>query len=117
MLDLTHMKQNLNEVDLMLLYHSLIGEEFKEFFSEPRLSKNSFKELCDLLWVCVQFANVCGFDLSVGMSMLMREYKSKLYDSEGNFSATYNQQGKLMKGRNFKKLDIDELVKNGLTTK
>lgn len=100
----------------MLVYHKAILEETKEFFAEPRLSPNSFKELCDILWVVIQFANVCGFCLSKGMEMLLNEYNSKLYDDKGNFSATYNQLGKLMKGSHFKKINPEEFMKYGLSS-
>ena len=47
---------------------------------------NEMKELCDLIWVCVQYANAWGYDLEAGMNELLKEYSSKFYDSEGNYS-------------------------------
>ena len=66
------------------------------------------KELCDLIWVCVQYANVCGYDLERGMNELVSEYSSKFYDSEGNYNPQFREDGKLLKGTGFKKANFEQ---------
>ena len=101
---------HLNKDNLDQLYKSLITEEFNEFMQEPERSPNQFKELCDLIWVSIQFANAQGYDLEKGMQALCEEYKSKLYNDKGELSPQYNDNGKLLKGKYFKKADFTKLV-------
>lgn len=110
LLEITHAKQNTR--DLRSIYIEFIEEEFKELLAEKPSTPNDFKELCDLIWVCVQYANACGYDLEAGMNELVKEYYSKLYDSEGNFNPKYREDGKLLKGDNFKKANFEELLHN-----
>ena len=94
--------------DLACLYNDLINEEFKEFQDEPLDCPNDMKELCDLIWVSVQYANAMGYDLELGMRELLKEYSSKFYDEHKKFHPTYNEKGKLLKGKGFKKADFDK---------
>ena len=110
LLEITHAKQNTR--DLRSIYIEFIEEEFKELLAEKPSTPNDFKELCDLIWVCVQYANACGYDLEAGMNELVKEYYSKLYDSEGNFNPKYREDGKLLKGDNFKKANFEKLLNN-----
>lgn len=97
--------------DLKLVYHKCISEEFNELLDEDSNTHEDFKELCDLIWVCVQYANACGYDIEAGMNELIKEYSSKLWDDEGNFCATYREDGKLLKGDHFKKANFEKLMK------
>lgn len=106
--EITHAKQNTR--DLRSLYIDWINEEHKELLAEKPSTPNDFKELCDLIWVCVQYANACGYDIEAGMNELVKEYSSKLYDSEGNFCPKYREDGKLLKGDNFKKANFEALM-------
>lgn len=106
--EITHAKQNTR--DLRSLYIDWINEEHKELLAEKPSTPNDFKELCDLIWVCVQYANACGYDIEAGMNELVKEYNSKLYDAEGNFCPKYREDGKLLKGDNFKKADFEALM-------
>lgn len=104
--EITH--ANRNTRDLRSLYLDWINEEHKELLAEKPSTPNDMKELCDLLWVCIQYANACGYDIETGMNELVKEYSSKIYDSEGNFCPTYREDGKLLKGPNFKKADFEQ---------
>lgn len=108
LLEITHAKQNSRA--LRSIYAYLMEEEIEEFLEEESNTPNDFKELCDLIWVCVQYANACGYDLEAGMNELVKEYYSKLYDSEGNFNPKYREDGKLLKGPNFKKANFEKLL-------
>lgn len=110
LLKITHAKQNPRA--LRSIYADFMEEELKEFLEEETDTPNDFKELCDLIWVCVQYANACGYDLEAGMNELVKEYYSKLYDSEGNFNPKYREDGKLLKGPNFKKANFEKLLYN-----
>ena len=102
-----------DQSDLKLVYRKCISEEFNELLNEDSNTHEDFKELCDLIWVCVQYANACGYDIEAGMNELIKEYSSKLWDDEGNFCATYREDGKLLKGDHFKKSNFEKLMKCG----
>ena len=102
-----------DQSDLKLIYRKCISEEFNELLYENSNTHEDFKELCDLIWVCVQYANACGYDIEAGMNELIKEYSSKLWDDEGNFCATYREDGKLLKGDHFKKANFEKLLKRG----
>lgn len=99
-----------DQSDLKLVYRKCISEEFNELLNEDSNTHEDFKELCDLIWVCVQYANACGYDIEAGMNELIKEYSSKLWDDEGNFCATYREDGKLLKGDHFKKSNFEKLM-------
>lgn len=99
-----------DQSDLKLIYRKCISEEFNELLDEDSNTHEDFKELCDLIWVCVQYANACGYDIEAGMNELIKEYSSKLWDDEGNFCATYREDGKLLKGSHFKKANFEKLM-------
>lgn len=94
--------------DCAILYIKCIAEEFKEFVQEDVDTPNDMKELCDLIWVCVQYANACGYDLEAGMNELLKEYSSKFYDSEGNYNPQFREDGKLLKGTGFEKANFEQ---------
>ena len=100
-----------DQSDLKLIYRKCISEEFNELLDEDSNTHEDFKELCDLIWVCVQYANACGYDIEAGMNELIKEYSSKLWDDEGNFCATFREDGKLLKGSYFKKANFKKLMK------
>ena len=102
-----------DQSDLKLIYRKCISEEFNELLDEDSNTHEDFKELCDLIWVCVQYANACDYDIEAGMNELIKEYSSKLWDDEGHFIATYREDGKLLKGDHFKKASFDKLMKRG----
>lgn len=104
---------SVDQSDLKLVYRKCISEEFNELLDEDSNTHEDFKELCDLIWVCVQYANACGYDIEAGMNELIKEYSSKLWDDEGNFCATYREDGKLLKGDHFKKANFEKLMKRG----
>ena len=109
--EMTHSKQK--NCDFKELYTNWINEEHEELMAEKPNTHEDFKELCDLIWVCVQYANACDYDIEAGMNELIKEYSSKLWDDEGNFCATYREDGKLLKGSHFKKANFEKLMKRG----
>lgn len=100
--------ENQNTRDLRSRYIEWINEEHKELLAEKSSTPNDMKELCDLLWVCIQYANACGYDIEKGMNELLKEYSSKFYDSEGNYNPQFREDGKLLKGTGFKKANFEQ---------
>lgn len=96
------------QVDLKCLYRKCISEEFNELFDEDPSTPEDMKELCDLIWVCIQYANACGYDLEAGFKELLSEYTSKFYDAHGNYNPTFRVDGKLLKGAGFKKANFNK---------
>lgn len=91
-------------------YSLLIQEEFNEFMAEKDGTPEQAKELGDLLWVVIQKANKQGYDLSKILQMLVDEYSSKFYDENGEFNPIYREDGKLLKNKGFKKLDLTKIL-------
>lgn len=108
--NLTHANQKMSKEQLCKLYQDLITEEYCEFIVEKDPVAKQ-KELLDLLWVAIQYANAQGWDLDKSMSLLVQEYKSKFLDENGNIKPIYREDGKLLKNKGFKKLDLNELAK------
>nr|DAN38392.1 MAG TPA: MAZG-LIKE NUCLEOSIDE TRIPHOSPHATE PYROPHOSPHOHYDROLASE [Caudoviricetes sp.] len=107
-LEITHSKNHIERDMVQKLYREFITEEYNELLAEKPCTANDFKELCDLIWVCIQYANACGYDLEKGMNELVTEYSSKFYDSEGNYNPQFREDGKLLKGTGFKKANFDQ---------
>ena len=92
------------------LYRELINEEMQEFIVESNGTPEQFKELCDLLWVIVQFANQMGYHLESGMQALVEEYRSKFYTVDGRYQPLFREDGKLLKNTGFKKADFARVL-------
>lgn len=95
------------------LYAALIMEEYdewKEAFLDDHPADLEFKELCDLMWVILQYANQRGWNMTVGMNRLISEYMSKFYTSDGKYEPLFREDGKLLKNTGFQKADFKDLV-------
>ena len=109
-------------VDGMELRRNLIVEEFTELMSEisqvsialargrkPKLEvrENLLKELCDLQYVISGMAVAFGLPLEVAFNRVHESNMSKL----GNHGKPiYREDGKVMKGPNYKPPDLKALV-------
>ena len=91
-------------------YTKYIQEEFNEFIAEKDGTPEQAKELGDLLWVVIQKANKQGYNLGKILQMLVDEYSSKFYDENGEFNPIYREDGKLLKNKGFKKLDLTKIL-------
>jgi len=72
-----------------------------------RYKSEVLKELADLVYVCYQMAAFLGLDLDEAMDRIHKSNLSKLDD---NSQPIYNEHGKVMKGPNYKKPDLLDLV-------
>lgn len=89
------------------VYNKLIIEEFDELMEEDQPGSRDFKELCDLIWVCIMYAIEQGYPLADGMAELAREFQSKFVDGH----PVYREDGKMLKGPNFKKADFEQFFR------
>jgi predicted HAD superfamily Cof-like phosphohydrolase len=112
-------------VDKLRMQLSLIkeeGDEFNEALEEwvdlsARLStpedaltftkKHVLKELGDLVYVCYQMAAFLGVDLDAAFDRIHQSNMSKLGEDG---KPIYRQDGKVLKGPNYKEPDLSGLV-------
>ena len=94
---------------------NLIVEEFKEFleaegalFRENNsIRAEALKELADLVYVCYQYAANMKWDLDEAMYRVHESNMSKL-DEDGK--PIYREDGKVLKGPNYKPPNLEDLV-------
>ena len=94
----------------------LIREESAEFFeaadelfADPENNKRReelLKELCDLVFVCYQFAATYNIDLDEALRRVFESNMSKL-DESGK--PIYRADGKVLKGPNYQPPDLSQL--------
>ena len=93
----------------------LITEEYQEFieaegilFSEAdKFKEECLKELADLVYVCYQYAANMGWDLDRALELIHQSNLSKL-DADGK--PIYREDGKILKGPNYKKPNLHSLI-------
>ena len=94
--------------------HGLIVEEFKEFLQAEGMlfmhgrnrQEDALKELADLVYVCYQYAENMGWFLDEAMHRVHVSNMSKL-DEDGK--PIYRDDGKVLKGPNYKPPDLSDL--------
>ena len=92
----------------------LIIEEFKEFLEAEGFlfmhgknhQEHALKELADLVYVCYQYAENMGWFLDEALDRVHKSNLSKL-DEEGN--PIYREDGKVLKGPNYKPPNLEDL--------
>ena len=105
-----------NSADRMTrgVQHKLIVEEFKEFLEAEGMlfmhgrnhQEHALKELADLVYVCYQYAENMGWFLDEALNRVHESNMSKL-DDDGN--PIYREDGKVLKGPNYKPPDLSDL--------
>ena len=96
-------------------HKNLITEEFKEFLeaegmlfrSGIQFQQYCLKELADLVYVCYQYAANMRWDLDEAMFRVHQSNMSKL-DDNGN--PILREDGKILKGPNYKPPNLEDLV-------
>ena len=94
---------------------NLIVEEFKEFLEaegmlfrdNPVFPAEALKELADLVYVAYQYATNMGWDLDEALNRVHLSNMSKLDD---NGKPIYREDGKVLKGPNYKPPTLTDLV-------
>jgi len=92
-----------------LTQKSLIDEEWSEFHEAFHLKDEheQLKELCDLVYVCYQFAANKDWDLDEAMD---RVHKSNMSKLDENGQPIYRSDGKVLKGPNYKPPNLTDLL-------
>jgi|TARA_R110001599_G_scaffold12561_1_gene58628 predicted HAD superfamily Cof-like phosphohydrolase len=88
----------------------LIREEFKEVMSAIQANKDKdsvLKELCDLVYVCVGFADTFGWNFDEAFIRVHNSNMSKL-DKDGE--PIYRDDGKILKSAQYKEPNLEDLV-------
>ena len=94
---------------------NLIVEEFKEFLeaegelwhNNPHYPSAALKELADLVYVCYQYAENMGWFLDEALYRVHESNMSKL-NEDGN--PIYREDGKVLKGPNYKPPNLTDLI-------
>ena len=94
---------------------NLIVEEFKEFLEADgmlfrhgqNVQEECLKELADLVYVCYQYAANMKWDLDEALNRVHTSNMSKL-DEDGH--PIYRDDGKVLKGPNYKPPNLEDLV-------
>ena len=88
---------------------ALIDEEWSEFHEAYFFEDEEcqLKELADLVYVCFQFAASQEWDLDEAMRRVHRSNMSKL---DENGKPIYREDGKVLKGPNYKPPELDDIV-------
>lgn len=96
-----------------MLQRTLIAEEYFEFrtalnlFDENKYTHHEIlKELSDLVFVCFQYAVASGWELDEALDRVFKSNMSKLVDGK----PLKNEEGKVLKGPNYKKPYLEDLV-------
>ena len=93
---------------------NLIVEEFKEFIEADGMmfragsppKEATLKELADLVYVCYQYAESMGWFLDEALDRVHKSNMSKL-DKDGK--PIYREDGKVLKGPDYKPPDLSDL--------
>jgi len=95
------------------LQFDLIREEFGELdeafegeLEDTHELTDQFKELCDLVFVCYQYAAARGWDLDTALTRIYESNMSKLVDGK----PIKDDRGKVLKGPNYQPPILDDLL-------
>ena len=94
--------------------HNLIVEEFKEFLEADSFmfrhgqeaQEECLKELADLVYVCYQYAENMHWFLDEALDRVHKSNMSKLGEDG---KPLYREDGKVLKGPNYKPPDLSDL--------
>ena len=103
-------------LDLILLREKLLAEEFYEvlqeilYFETPEFYKKKLtKELADLMYVTIGFATTFGLPLE---EVFYEVHKSNMSKLGPNGEVLRREDGKILKGSNYKEPDLDKFFKS-----
>ena len=107
--------KNSRDVQVRTYQKNIIIEEFKEFLeAEELMFRNNrnlhadcLKELGDLVYVCYQYAVNMGWNLDEALARIHASNLSKL---DENGKPIKRDDGKVLKGPNYKEPTLEDLV-------
>jgi predicted HAD superfamily Cof-like phosphohydrolase len=106
--DAIYEKVSINKIKSLRV--SLIREEFQEVMSAIHAKKNKdsiLKELCDLVYVCVGFADTFGWNFDEAFNRVHASNMSKLGEDG---APIYRDDGKILKSAQYKEPNLKDLV-------
>ena len=106
--DVVYQKVSIDKTKALRI--KLIREEFQEVMSaiHEKKSKDSIlKELCDLVYVCVGFADTFGWNFDEAFNRVHTSNMSKLGEDG---APIYRDDGKILKSAQYKEPNLKELV-------
>ena len=77
------------------------------FRDAQEFKTDTLKELADLVYVCYQYAENIGWDLDEALDRVHRSNLSKLDEDD---KPIYRDDGKVLKGPNYKPPNLKDLV-------
>ena len=77
------------------------------FRDAQEFKSDALKELADLVYVCYQYAENIGWDLDEALDRVHRSNLSKL---DADNKPIYREDGKVLKGPNYKPPNLKDLV-------
>ena len=94
---------------------NLIVEEYEEFIEADSMlyrdndefKVETLKELADLVYVCYQYAENCGWSLDEALDRVHKSNMSKLGEDG---KPIYREDGKVLKGPNYKPPSLTDLI-------
>jgi len=89
-----------------------VADELMEEPENDRKREELLKELCDVVFVCYQFAATYSMDLDTAMARVFQSNMSKLDD---NGMPIYRDDGKVLKGPNYQPPSLDHLFPQSKT--
>lgn len=89
------------------LYLSLIDEEYEEFY-EAYTGEEDLKEICDLIWVLIGYAQCYGYDLAGAFDEVARSNMSKIDPETG--VVLKREDGKVKKPPSYSLADVRPFV-------
>lgn len=100
--------------ELVPLYDSLISEEYKEF-RQAQVDKEGeaaeFKEILDLMWVCIGYCVARGWPITEGWIELARSNFSKFAtDEDGKLKVVRREDGKIKKPPTYEPADMQTIL-------
>ena len=77
------------------------------FRNNPEFFENTLKELADLVYVCYQYAENMGWSLDEALD---RVHKSNMSNLDEDGKPIYREDGKVLKGPNYKPPSLTDLI-------
>lgn len=100
--------ENVHELQFALIReeYSELDEAFEGELEGTHVLSAQLKELCDLVFVCYQFAASRGWDLDTALTRVYESNMSKLVDGR----PIKDDTGKVLKGPNYQPPILDDLL-------
>ena len=100
-----------------IMSQTLVEEEMDEWYAEWLKNKNKneptdhvseLKELSDLVYVIYGYANSMGWDLDEAVKRVHENNMDRMYQDDGTIQ--WRDDGKVLKNKNYPKVDLTDLV-------